>query len=50
MNEKNWSLWRHARGNPVQAVQAAGHPAGGVGGGPTITPHALWQSEENADQ
>lgn len=28
---------RHTRGNPVQA---AGHPAGGVGGGPTITPHA----------
>lgn len=30
---------------PVQAVWSAGHSDGEVGGGPTITPHALWQSE-----
>lgn len=35
---KKGALWRHVRGNSVQAVWAAGHPAGGLGGGPNHHP------------
>lgn len=31
-------------GSPRAGGGAAGHPAGGEGGGPPITPHAPWQS------